>query len=164
MRLRGEIICMRPETGCTRRMSRRVAIAAMTIGLALGILAGCGGGSRAPSQINISGTWTGEFVDSAGTLGGSQAQITETITGTTATLSGSVSAGIPGSLCGPVSGTLSGSVGGTTVQISANYTQNGGGSLTFAGQSNPAGTSVSGNFSLSGGCGSTSGTAVFSKS
>jgi hypothetical protein len=151
------------------RMSRRVATAAMAIGLALGVLAGCGGGSMAPSQtqggtINISGTWTGEFTDISGTLEGSQAEITETITGSTATLSGSFSAGIPGSLCGPVSGTLSGTVVGTTVEIFAKYTQNGGGSLTLNGQSNPAGTSVSGNFSLSGGCGSISGTALFSKS
>lgn len=118
-----------------------------------------------PSEtINITGTWTGEFVDISGTLAGSLAQITETISGGTATLSGSFNAGIPGSLCGPISGTLSGSVVGTTVQIFADYTQNGGGSLTLSGQSNPAGTGVSGNFSLSGGCGSVSGTALFSKS
>jgi len=129
---------------------------------------GCGGASSSSNNtqsgvISIAGTWTGEFVDNAGTLAGSTAQITETITGTTATLGGSFEAGIPGSFCGPISGTLSGSVVGTTVQISGNYTQEGGGTLAFNGQSNPSGTSVSGNFSLSGGCGSTEGSAVFTK-
>lgn len=157
-------------------MYRRAYISSVLSTLLLIVIAGCGGGASSSSGntqpssnpqsgvINITGTWTGEFVDSVGTLPGSTAQITEIVIGTTATLSGTFEVGIPGSLCGPITGTLSGSVVGTTVSISGNYPQGGGGTLFFNGQSNPTGTGVSGKFSLLGGCGSTQGTAIFGKS
>ncbi|MGA2001619.1 MAG: hypothetical protein ABSG52_16670 [Terriglobales bacterium] len=146
-------------------MKLRVAALILVLGSLLVVL-GCGGGpsqtasnSQTAQPTSLTGQFNGEFI----TNGQVTPNIVLVVNQTADKLSGTLFFGVIGTNCGQQTGNLSSasSVAGSSVFISV--TTLNGVTLTINGQANSQQTAISGQYQMSGWCGSSSGSAVFTK-